>query len=90
MIKKLLISLCFLSLFSAGMAFSAGKINVNTASADQLQTIKGIGPKTADDIITYRKKNGDFKNIGELVEVNGIGDKKMETLTEELTVKGGG
>ena len=90
MIKKLLISLCFLSFFSTGMAFAVGKINVNTASVEQLQAVKGIGPKTAEDIISYRKNNGDFKTIDELVEVKGIGDKKLESLSKELTVKGGG
>jgi len=90
MIKKLFISLCFVIFMSVGLAQAASKINVNTATAEQLEAVKGIGPKTAEDIITYREKNGNFKSIDNLVEVKGIGEKKVEKLANELTVKGGG
>ena len=89
MVKKLFISLCFIIFMTAGIAQAASKINVNTATVEQLETVKGIGPKTAEDIITYREKHGNFKNINDLVEVKGIGEKKVENLANELTVKGG-
>ncbi len=56
------------------------KININQANTAQLIQVKGIGPKTAQKIITYRKKHGPFKKIGDLIHVKGIGTKKLEKL----------
>ena len=55
------------------------KININTADVAELTGIPGIGPKTAEAIVAYRKDNGQFKNLDDLVEVKGIGPKKLET-----------
>lgn len=63
------------------------KININTATADQLATLKGIGPKLADSIIEYRKANGPFKDVTDLIKVNGIGPKTFEDLKDFITVK---
>ena len=49
------------------------KININSASVEQLTTLNGIGDKTAQAIVDYRKKNGDFTNLKDLVNVKGIG-----------------
>lgn len=65
---------------------SNGKININTASLDELQTISGIGKSTAQKIIDYRNENGKFKKIEELKEITGIGDKKYDIIKEQVTV----
>ena len=64
---------------------SNGKININTASGSQLQEITGVGPATAEKIISYRQKTP-FKNIEELKNVNGIGDKTFEKMKEQVTI----
>lgn len=66
---------------------AAGKIDINTADAETLSTLKGIGPKTAMRIITYRKEMGNFKAVEDLMEVKGIGEKSFETLKPFITVK---
>jgi competence protein ComEA len=58
----------------------AAKININTADAAELTQIPGIGPKTAEAIVAYRKDNGQFKTLEDLVEVKGIGPKKLEKI----------
>ena len=61
-------------------------INVNTATRDQLVTIKGIGKKTAARIIEYREDNGGFTSIEDLIFIKGIGTKKMEKFRKVLSV----
>lgn len=61
------------------------KININTASKDELMTLEGIGEKTADAIIIYRN-NKKFENIEEIKNVKGIGDKKYEAISENITI----
>lgn len=56
------------------------QIDINKADAEMLTEIPGIGPKTAEAIVAYRKDVGSFKTIDELVEVKGIGPKKLETI----------
>lgn len=87
MIKKLFLSLCFVLMLSSGLTFSADKVNVNTATSEQLQVIKGIGPVTAKSIITYRTEHGDFKVIADLVNIKGIGSKTVEKLIPQVSVK---
>lgn len=52
-------------------------INLNTATIDQLASLPGVGPKTAERIVEYRTKNGGFKKIEELMNVKGIGEKSF-------------
>ena len=61
-----------------GATISQGKINLNTATVDELQQLNGIGLKKAQAIIDYRVKQGKFKNIEELNNVKGIGPKLFE------------
>lgn len=66
---------------------SAGKININTADESQLTTLPGIGPSKAQAIIAYREETGSFKNIEDLTNVSGIGDKTFEKLKELIDIK---
>jgi competence protein ComEA len=66
---------------------SAGAlVNVNTATADQLEALPGIGEVTAQAIIDYRTENGPFSSVDELLDVSGIGDVTLENIRELVTV----
>ena len=65
----------------------AEKINLNTASAEQLESLPGIGPVTAKRIVDYRAKVGEFKRIEEIINIQGIGDKKFERIKDRLTLQ---
>lgn len=62
-------------------------VNINTAGPEQLDSLPGVGPSTAQKIVDYREANGDFKSIEELKNVSGIGDKKFESLKDHITVR---
>ena len=64
-----------------------GKININTATAEELQTLPGIGETLADRILSYRAANGAFTDIRQLMEVEGIGEKKFEAIANLITVE---
>ncbi len=64
------------------------QVNVNTASAEELSALKGIGEKKAAAIIKYRKANGKFKSVSELVNVLGIGEKILKNLGRDVRVSG--
>lgn len=66
---------------------SSGKVNLNTASKEQLMTIPGIGESKADSIISYREKNGAFSNIEEVMNISGIKDGLFEKMKEYITVE---
>ena len=63
-------------------------INLNTATSEQLQTLPGIGPVIAERIIAYREEYGAFESIGELMNVSGIGEKKLEAIWDLVTIGG--
>lgn len=64
-----------------------GKINLNTASQSELETLPGIGPSKAIAIIDYRETNGGFKTIEDLKNIGGIGEKTFEKLKEHIKIK---
>ncbi len=61
-------------------------ININTATAEELTALDGIGEKTAENIIEYREKNNGFLDIEELMEVSGIGEAKFNKIKDNVTV----
>ena len=63
------------------------KVNINTASQTELETLSGIGPSTALKIINYREENGNFEKIEDVKNVPGIGETKFESLKESICVK---
>ena len=63
------------------------KINLNTASINQLEALPGIGKKKAQAIVNYRKKYGNFTNTDDLTKIKGIGDKMLKKLKPYLTLK---
>lgn len=81
--KKLLLALIALFAFSS-MALAA--VNLNTASKDELTSVKGIGPAKAQAILDHRKKNGPFKSVDGLKDVKGFGDKSVDAVRAELSV----
>ena len=83
--KKILWVLAIFFAFT-GMAFAA--INLNTATKDELQTVKGIGPVKAQEIIDYRTKNGPFTSVSDLKNVKGFSDKNVSKMRSELSVNG--
>ncbi len=62
------------------------KININTANKEKLMTIPGIGSSKADNIINYRKNNGFFKKIEDIMNVDGIGESIFNSIKEHITV----
>lgn len=66
---------------------SPGKININTASQSELETLPGIGPTLASRIIEYRKTTGPFKAVEDIKKVSGIGDKRFEAIKDLITVR---
>lgn len=66
---------------------SDGKVNINKASKDQLKTVSGIGDITAQKIIDYREKNGEFSSIEDLKKVGRIGDKTLEKIKDKIDIR---
>ena len=75
---------------ATGAASSAGPIDVNTATLDQLQQIPGVGPVLAQRIVTYREQNGGFQSVEQLTEVSGIGEATFAQMQPMVTVGAGG
>lgn len=69
---------------AANQASKSGKVNINTATVQELDSLKGIGPAIAQRIIDYREAHGSFKNLEDLKKVSGIGDKKFADLKDSI------
>jgi competence protein ComEA len=81
--KKLYLTL-ILVLFFATTVFA--KVNINTATVDELATLNGIGKVKAEAIVAYRATNGNFITVTDLTKVKGIGDKIIEKIKADVTV----
>src|SRR5215475_14348017 len=85
-------SFCFFIFLLASAPLHAAKkpplhpINLNTATAAQLQEVPGIGPATADKILKMRKSYGPFKSVDDLRAIKGIGPKRLDKMRKYLTV----
>lgn len=100
MFRQCLSALAIVSLFAAApcptfaqsttrtakASATVGIVNINTASAADLEGLPGIGAKTAARIVEYRQKNGPFKKIEELMNVRGVGEKNFLKLKPQITV----
>jgi competence protein ComEA len=69
-----------------GATAPAAPIDLNTATLEQLDTLDGVGPATAQKILDYREQHNGFKTVDELDEVSGIGEKRLENLREHVRV----
>lgn len=69
-----------------GVSLGSGLININTATQSELETLPGIGPAFAQRIIEYREAHSGFKNIEEIKQVSGIGEKTFEKMKEKITI----
>ena len=82
---NLLLTLAVLCIFVTAPVMAAEKVNINTAPVEELRTLPKVGPKIAKAIVEYRKKHP-FKSVDELINVKGIGEKKLELLRPLVTV----
>ena len=86
------LALAMAALLVSGTAMAAGKraptakVNLNTASIEQLTTLPGVGPKLAARIVEYRQKSGAFRSTQELINVQGIGEKSFAKIEAWLSV----
>ena len=74
------------AMVSAGGSTAVGLININTATIEELDTLPGIGPSTAQKIIEYRESNGPFAAIENIMDVTGIGEAKFAKIKDQITV----
>jgi competence protein ComEA len=83
--KKLLLAF---ALWFAISGVALAVVNINTATKEELTTLKGVGEKRAQEIINYRTKNGPFKTVDDLEKVPGIGPGIMKQIRSEVTTTG--
>jgi competence protein ComEA len=82
--KSILTLVAFLSFSISAIA----AVNINTATQEELESLQGIGQVKAQAIIDYRKKNGGFKSVDDIKNVDGIGDATLEKLRKDLSISG--
>ena len=83
--KKILLAV---AMFFALISFAFAAVNINTATKEELDAVKGIGPVKAQAIVDYRQKNGQFKSVDDLKNVKGFGDKSVAKMKADLSVSG--
>jgi competence protein ComEA len=71
---------------TGGGSTPSGPVNLNTATAEQLEALSGVGPATAHAIVTWRQQHGRFRSVQDLLQVRGIGPAKLESLRDQVTV----
>jgi competence protein ComEA len=76
-----------LSLFGTVYAEEVGKVNINTANAEQLLELKGVGDAYATKIVEFRELNGPFTTPEDIMKVTGIGQKTYDLNKDRITVK---
>lgn len=81
----IVLSLLVFSTFSSINAEDASKVNINTASVEELMSLPGIGESTANKIAEYRAK-AKFSSVDQLMEIKGIGEKKYEKIKDMVTI----
>ena len=69
------------------IAQEESKININTATVEELIQLKRIGPKYAQRIIEFREKNGPFEKVEDIMKVSGIGEKTLEANKDRIVVE---
>jgi len=72
---------------SAGQQLATERLNLNTATVEELVQLKGIGETIARRIVEYRDQHGPFRSVDDLLQVKGIGEKKLEALRPFVTVE---
>lgn len=84
----LLVMVGFIFGFSSSIlaADDEGKININTATVEELMKLKGVGEKTAEKIINFREENGLFQSVEDLEQVKGIGPKIIADNIDKMTI----
>jgi len=93
MTSRFLLTLTLATVLAGGMLAAdvqaaAGQVNINTASAEELQLLPRVGPALATRIVEFREANGLFASVEELMRVRGVGERSFETLRPYLSVKG--
>ena len=81
--KRFMLSL-FVSLAFPGFACAA--VDLNAASKEELETVKGIGPVKAGAVIEHRKYNGPYRKVDDLKETKGFGDRSVDKMRQDVTV----
>jgi len=84
--KYFLLSLFIAVFMMMGQVNASDRVNLNTATVAQLQTLSGVGPKTAAAIATYRSEHGFFTSIDDLSKVQGIGEKKLDRIRDAVEI----
>jgi competence protein ComEA len=74
--------------WSAAVGAAEGKVNINTATAEQLSLLPRVGPSVAERIIQFRDENGSFKKPEDLLLVSGIGDRTFDQIRPYVVLEG--
>jgi competence protein ComEA len=88
-LSTLILAICltFGLFFQISAAMAAMKADLNVATLEQLEAVKGIGHDTAQNILDYKKEHGNFSSMDELEAVNGVGKVRLDALNEAFTVE---
>ena len=87
--KIVLVAIMSMLLVMSGVAVVSAmdKVNINTASAEELTALKNVGPKTAQAIIIYRETHKGFKTPEEITEIKGVGEKTFQANKNMIVIK---